>query len=64
MKRVKRVLTLLTAIALTVAVAMCAGAASADVQVRIAGFGGVDLAIVEELIARFVQPKLKGVKAV
>ena len=55
MKRVKRVVTLLTA-ALTLVVAMCAGAASADVQVRIAGFGGVDLAIVEELIADSCSP--------
>ncbi len=30
-------------------------------QIRVAGFGGTDTAIVEELIARFVQPNLKGI---
>lgn len=32
--------------------------------VRIMGFGGIDQNIVEELIAKFVTPKLKGVKVV
>ncbi|MCR4424596.1 MAG: ABC transporter substrate-binding protein [Firmicutes bacterium] len=37
---------------------------AADVEIRVAGFGGNDVAIVEELLARFVQPKLKGIKVV
>ncbi|MDD4793558.1 MAG: extracellular solute-binding protein, partial [Firmicutes bacterium] len=35
---------------------------AADVNIRVAGFGGTDTAIVEELIARFVQPNVKGIK--
>ncbi|MEA4883692.1 MAG: ABC transporter substrate-binding protein [Clostridia bacterium] len=42
---------------------LAATSSAADIQIRVGGFGGTDTAIVEELIARFVQPKLKGIKA-
>jgi multiple sugar transport system substrate-binding protein len=53
----KKVLVLTLAVFLTLTIV---GTAAAQTEVRIAGFGGNDQAIVEELIARFVQPELEG----
>ncbi|MFW6273982.1 MAG: ABC transporter substrate-binding protein [Halanaerobium sp.] len=36
------------------------GTAAAETEVRISGFGGNDQSIVEELLARFVEPELEG----
>lgn len=36
------------------------GTAAAQTEVRIAGFGGNDQTIVEELLARFVEPEVEG----
>lgn len=53
----RKVLVLTLAVFLTLTVV---GTAAAQTEVRIAGFGGNDQSIVEELIARFVQPELEG----
>jgi multiple sugar transport system substrate-binding protein len=47
---------------LSAVLAFAAISQAADVKIRVAGFGGTDTAIVEELIARFVQPNLKGIQ--
>jgi multiple sugar transport system substrate-binding protein len=50
-------------IAVLAAMLACAAVSqAADVNIRVAGFGGTDTAIVEELISRFVKPNLKGIK--
>ncbi|MFY9135850.1 MAG: extracellular solute-binding protein [Bacillota bacterium] len=56
--KIRRVLC----VAVLAAMLACATASqAANVKIRVAGFGGTDTAIVEELIARFVQPNLKGI---
>jgi len=47
---------------LAVMLACAAVSQAAEVKIRVAGFGGTDTAIVEELIARFVQPNLTGIQ--
>jgi len=47
-----------------VMLACAAVSQAAEVKIRVAGFGGTDTAIVEELIARFVQPNLKEIQVV
>ena len=52
----KKVLILSLVLFLTLTIV---GTAAAQTEVRIAGFGGNDQAIVEELLARFVEPELE-----
>ncbi|MCX7882712.1 MAG: ABC transporter substrate-binding protein [Brevinematales bacterium] len=47
-----------------VGVVLVVGLGFSQTTVRIMGFGGIDQNIVEELIAKFVTPKLKGIKVV
>lgn len=50
-------------VAVLAAMLACAAVSqAADIKIRVAGFGGTDTAIVEELIARFVQPNVKGIE--
>jgi len=56
--KIRRVLC----VAVLAAMLACATASqAANVKIRVAGFGGTDTAIVDELIARVVQPNLKGI---
>lgn len=57
--KVRRVLCVAV---LAVMLACAAVSQAAEVKIRVAGFGGTDTAIVEELIARFVQPNLTGIQ--
>ncbi|BAS25936.1 ABC transporter substrate-binding protein [Limnochorda pilosa] len=55
-----RMAAALAAAALLVALAPALAGAQGPVEVRVSGWGGTDIAIVEELVSRFVQPAVEG----